>query len=341
VRDAPIDGLIRKMLSARTQESSECCVDENLMAAYLEASLSPKEMAEFESHVSDCAICRETLALAIGLGNREEAGRPVIATEPRKARSRFFRFVPVAGVLILAIALIPVISKLAHKQAEKPPQNQVAELHMAAKPVQKTEIAEQTAKSEPIKPKTAEVIRIQSLSEKKTLEKQVFEDKKEKAPLTAALLKGAEPVPAVPPIEKDADLPSKSAQDERTDESTQGYKLAAAAPTPRIPLSQIDVSRYSALNSVPPIVSSNSLPPTSMMLGSDKSATEFKKIGDKEFYLNSGIWIDRQCAEHRDSLVIEVLPVVPEHEAILKQYPDLRNLLPAMVYWNGKIYLLR
>jgi hypothetical protein len=321
------------MLSTRTQASSERCVNENLMAAYLEASLSPKETAEFESHVSDCAICRETLALAIGIGNQEGAGRPVIDAEPGRARSRFFRLVPVAGVLILAIALIPVISKLMHKQAEKPPKNQIAELHMAATPFQKTEITEQPAKSEPIKPRPAETIKIQSPPERKPLEQQVFKDKKEESSLTAAFLKEAETAPA--------DLPAKSAREERTDESAQGYKPAATAPTSSIPLNQIDVGRFSALNSVPPMVTSNALPPTSMMLGSEKSATELKKIGDKEFYLNSGIWIDRQCAEHRDSLVIEVLPVVPEHEAILKQYPNLRNFLPAMVYWNGKIYLLR
>jgi hypothetical protein len=340
VRDAPIDGLIRKMLSARAQDSSELCVNENLMAAYLEASLSPEEMADFESHVSGCAICRETLALAIRLGEREEANRPVVATKLRKERSRFFRFVPVAGVMILVIAMIPVINKLAHKQNEKLPKNQVAELHLAPKPVQKTEITEQTDKRESIKPKTAEVNRIQRSLEKKPLESQVFEDKKEEASSTATLLKGAEPATAVPSIQKDADMSARSAREERADESSQVFK-PAAAPTPHIPLNQIDTSRFSALNSVPPLVTSNTLPPTSRLVGSEKNANEFKKIGDKEFYLNSGIWIDRQCAEHRDSLVIEVLPVVPEHEAILKQYPDLRNLLPAMVYWNGKIYLLR
>ncbi len=334
-----MDGLIRKMLSASAQESSERCVNENLTAAYLEAGLSPKEMVEFESHVSDCAICRETLALAIRLGGQESASPYVAAAETGKTRPRLLRFVPVLGVLVIAIALIPVLSKLAHKKNEKITKNQVAEIHLTAKPVQKTEIAEQPAKREAIEPKTDEVTRIPTPREKKPLEKQAFKDKKEKVSSTTALLKGAEPAAAVLSIQKDADMSAKSSREERADDSKQS-SLPAGAPTPYIPLSQIDVGRYSALNSLPPMVS-NVILPTDRLVGSEKNASEFRKIGDKEFYLNSGIWIDRQCAEHRDSLVLEVLPVVPEHAAILKQYPDLRNLLPAMVFWNGKIYLLR
>jgi hypothetical protein len=339
VSDAPIDGLIRKMLSGRGHDSSEHCVNENLMAAYLETSLSPKEAAEFESHVSDCAICREALAIAIRMGGQEEPG--VISAEPGRIRFRFFKLVPIAGVLILLIALIPTFYKLksTHRQNESLIKTQEAELRSPAKTIQKNELTKPEVERVAVKSKTVKETGIQSTDAKKPVESKLLDYRKAESSRPEALQKELTLPDAVKITEKDADLPLKPVQDEKADDAKQVEKTMAAATAPSS-LTQLDVGRFTALNSVPPTVS-NTLPPPGMLIGSGKDAGETKKIGDKEFYLNSGIWIDRQCAEHRDILVIEILPVVPEHETILKQYPALRNLLPAMVYWNGKIYLLR
>jgi hypothetical protein len=57
--------------------------------------------------------------------------------------------------------------------------------------------------------------------------------------------------------------------------------------------------------------------------------------------LISGIWVDRQCSEHRDGTAIEILRNVPEYESIVAQYWELRELQPFMIYWNRKVYLVR
>ena len=96
MRDAPIDGLIRKSLSAGVRRTPDHYVSENLMAAYLEASLSPQEMSAFEAHVSDCAICQEVLAVYMKLQPHEADGLPNEALPEKKTLFRFSLPIPVA-----------------------------------------------------------------------------------------------------------------------------------------------------------------------------------------------------------------------------------------------------
>jgi hypothetical protein len=74
---------------------------------------------------------------------------------------------------------------------------------------------------------------------------------------------------------------------------------------------------------------------------SSSNAQAPKKIGDKEFYFNSGWWIDRQARYKPDDYFIEITSTDPEYESILAQYKQLRNLRPVLIYWENEFYILR
>jgi hypothetical protein len=68
---------------------------------------------------------------------------------------------------------------------------------------------------------------------------------------------------------------------------------------------------------------------------------DWRKIRDKVFDRESGLWVDRQCAKHPEAEVIEITEYAPEYRSILNEYPQLSDLLPVKIYWEGKIYLRR
>jgi hypothetical protein len=69
---AAMDGLIRRSL-AQKAGAAENCLGPATLAAYYERSLDAQEMASCDAHVSQCAACRELLAL---MARAEEEPRP-------------------------------------------------------------------------------------------------------------------------------------------------------------------------------------------------------------------------------------------------------------------------
>ena len=136
MRDAPIDGLIRKSLSAGVRRAPDHYVDENLMAAYLEASLSPQEMSAFEAHVSDCAACQELLAVYMKLQPHKDDDLPNGALSDKKTLFRFSIPIPALGVLLVCVVIAAVFFRFQNKTPESTGKDQVAELQA---PVQQPE----------------------------------------------------------------------------------------------------------------------------------------------------------------------------------------------------------
>ena len=62
--DSTMDGLIRRSLNT-ANAAAQNCPDPEIVAAYYERSLDPKERARFETHLSSCARCREQLAVMV------------------------------------------------------------------------------------------------------------------------------------------------------------------------------------------------------------------------------------------------------------------------------------
>ena len=356
MRDAQMDDLLRKVLSERPRESSQSCANENLMAAYLESELSPRETAEFESHVAECAYCREILALSMKMQPRDPAVHPVPAGDARRTLFRFAIPVPILGALILAVVLVPVV----YKAVKKPslPETQVAEVRA---PLQKAEVPETDAPAAPqgYRLQKGSIEREGREAEKRAPEPRILEKKTEMAAAADAAAQGLAPAAAVGDeatekartrVSPSGALKSESGMPDAETLSAsvhQSEKLAiAAAPAPPPPTPAPEAGRaVSMLNSQGP-VALNAVRPNEVLLGSGKDESkrkdaESRHIGDKVFYRNAGMWIDRQSTEHRDRPIIEILPAVPEHKSIVTKYPALRSLLPVVIYWKGTNYLLR
>jgi hypothetical protein len=393
VRDASIDSLIQKMISVRMRESSESCADANTMAAYLEASLSPQEMAAFEAHVSDCASCQEVLALSMKLQDRDAGGQ---TEEEQSARKKLlFRFaipIPVLGGVVAAIVLIAVLFRMVSDSGKniQPPQS--AELHA---PARQTEIATRNIPPPPpVADKDSLVV------EKPKLDARLSENKAKalSSPISNAETESIPPAtraesippsaPAVvepaPGISAEADMQKMEAKGgafPRGEESIARPSIYAAqnriaasntlnmapinATSPRDAMIRLgDLLQRRDLKAEAgeqraQIVEGIGQNHTNPAQGGKKIASqglgggvrqasrasiereESRKIGEKAFYLSSVYWIDGQCIEHQDEPIVEITSAAPEYGQILTQYPELRNLRPALIYWNGKIYLLR
>ncbi len=70
-----------------------------------------------------------------------------------------------------------------------------------------------------------------------------------------------------------------------------------------------------------------------------------KKIGDRIFVLISGFWIDRTCTARADAQLVETQSGSATYEAIRKAVVGFDELLAAgesaLIFWDGKIYLIR
>jgi len=315
VRDSPIDGLIRKMLSAHKGEIPEGCANENLVSAYLEASLTLQETAEFESHVAHCDLCQQVLVLAMKVHPGETAIRPACALSSRKIIFRFSIPIPVLGVLILAGLLIPVLFKVRQNRKESLSGNQVAVLQ----PIPQR--AETETQNSPILAPEADASR--SVSELPHLKASLAD--KRRVDESAALLQ-AQPAPPVPADQVVAATPGATPRNDRA---------ATTTPGPAMTPDTIEGRQLRTMHS---------MPPKNTLLGKGQNMPAnavTKQIGDKVFYQNLGMWIDRQCNEHREDPIMEMPPNGPEYESILTQYPELRDLRPVVVCWGSKIFRVR
>ena len=62
--DSTMDGLIQRSLST-ANAAAQNCADPEIVASYYERELDPNDRARFETHLSNCARCREQLAVMV------------------------------------------------------------------------------------------------------------------------------------------------------------------------------------------------------------------------------------------------------------------------------------
>jgi hypothetical protein len=82
-RDKAIEKLVAQKLRAGAATPSAACPDAEVLAAYFERTLAPKERATWEDHFSSCARCQAQLAALARMSSGEE-GSPAAA--PMRAR---------------------------------------------------------------------------------------------------------------------------------------------------------------------------------------------------------------------------------------------------------------
>jgi hypothetical protein len=238
--------------------------------------------------------------------------------------------IPVLGAICVAVIVGAVLFRLMPTLGKKPAMPQSAELHLPAtstEPMPAAPESESVMRSAPMPAPSAAMDG--SAGETPLDQPLSYEHRKELAPPSAHALP-----PAAPAVQDDtAAAEVARAEKDRAAEvpaAQEELKSATAAP-PRADREQAARMKAGA-------------PPAALLGGSiqaQSGATASRIIGDKEFYPESGIWIDRQCAGRQGEPIIEIAPPDPEYEAILARYKELRNLRPAKICWNSRIYLLR
>jgi hypothetical protein len=345
-----MDDLIRKTVSTGMREPSSECADENVMAAYLEGNLSAQEKAAFEDHASRCSSCQEILALSMKLQNPEATER--VSREKSAGKRTLFRFsipIPVLGG-VAVIVLIVVLFRFFSDSQQKLSTPQVAELHS---PAREAEVMKPNAPiPEPMENKS-------NLVQEPPAARMSVPEEKLKGAALSEVQTDRQTIPPAAPIVKTEEAKTVESRDlvgETKVAELPATEVAAAAHSRSnekldAPSSlgaasdQMDKLQDLALNAVlpppPSLKPQKAKAAESAVLRTRSDATGSRQIGEKVFYRDSGIWTDRQCAEHPDDPVIEIKNEAPDYKSILEQYPGLRDLLPAKIYWNGKTYLLR
>lgn len=96
-----MDGLIRRSL-AQKADAAENCPGPETLAAYYERSLDAQERANCDTHVSQCAACREQLAL---MERAAEEPRPAAAADARHGWLWDWRWLATAAAALLALTV--------------------------------------------------------------------------------------------------------------------------------------------------------------------------------------------------------------------------------------------
>jgi hypothetical protein len=396
VRDAPIDGLIRKSLSAGVRRTPDHYVSENLMAAYLEASLSPQEMSAFEAHLSDCAICQEILAVYMKLQPHEADGLPNAALPEKKTLFRFSLPIPVLGALLVCAVIAAMFFRFQYGSKGDSGKNQVAELRAPVQPPAgqpMDRMLQNAPRPVPLPNQPGNELERKSVRMEKAVPEEKgkaagsvdmpaarFDKLAEATPsavpppvpvpaatsvaagaLAAADGNPAEPAPseALALAPSTVSAPSKagtlSAADIRLEskQKKDGGAVVPAATDEQDAIASIRTQQplsrphiYAAQNRIATSLYTTSSFESTLRfaiknLGSNIKSAESKAIADRVYYKNLGYWIDKQCTEHPDSEIVELASEAPEYKGILAQYPDLKAILPVIVYWQGKICMLR
>jgi cytoskeletal protein RodZ len=101
-RDKAIDKLLARRLSARLRDEGKDCPDAEILAAYVERTLSPGERQACETHLVACRFCQDQVAELARLNESdemEEAARPVRA----KPKTVWFRWALAAPALVALV----------------------------------------------------------------------------------------------------------------------------------------------------------------------------------------------------------------------------------------------
>lgn len=371
MKDARMDDLIRKELSAVLREArGQSCPDENLMAAYLEASLSPGETAQLESHLSSCAACQEVLALALKLQAPDApAARPARAVSWR----RLFRLaipIPALGAGLAAAFVIALFFTWDRWFDDSSPELQkdqaIATLRSPQTPAPAGEAVqvrkdEVTVRGEPLSAGTGGRGKTERGPAPATKTKEMDFGTGERASLmgreqplreqiqaeTKAGSIAGEEMAAHDLEPADLQVESQRGDSGNVPPPQARAGMPAGAAASRAELSVPAAPRPNDRSLAGGFSALNMAPMAQTLVPDEKAFVELKRgvskeIGGKTFYRRpDGIWIDGDCVEHRGAPLIEVLPAVPEYREILARYPGLDDLVPVVIHWNESNYFLR
>jgi hypothetical protein len=102
---AKMPNIVRSRLARRTPGSANTHPDANLLAAFAEQTLLPRERTEVTAHLADCADCREYLAVAFTIESSDMTVAHSMGAVSRGGFGQWRRATAVAACCVLATAL--------------------------------------------------------------------------------------------------------------------------------------------------------------------------------------------------------------------------------------------
>jgi hypothetical protein len=324
VKDTHFDKAVRKALPGGAPSP---CPDENLMAAYLDGVLSGQDRERFEDHASQCASCREVLAMAIEMAEQSSDAPPLRAF--RRPAFRFFIPATVAAGIVLAVAT-GILLLQTFREGETP-QSAAVRPGTPDRDARQKSLLE-TAPSAPSGSARAAA----------------------HAGATAAREKEVVPPvgPRPSPLRAPEGRPLVAEESRATDAAAPPEGNRAAAGERR------KASAYAARLDHP-IAQRPSAPPTegkpaesapedvvamSAGLGQSRDSAAVRKVGELTFRLAGGYWLDSRCGDQKEDAARLVAADADALAGILKEHPGLKALVdtgtPVIVRYQDRNYVL-
>jgi hypothetical protein len=101
-RDKAFDRMMAHKLDARLQDEGRDCPDAEILAAYVERTLSPAERQTWETHLVACRFCQEQVAQLVRLSESDEI-EEAAKRAPAKPRVAWFRWALAAPALVALV----------------------------------------------------------------------------------------------------------------------------------------------------------------------------------------------------------------------------------------------
>jgi len=356
-----MDGAMQKALAAHKDQAAGSCLDENILAAYMEARLDPSERQRVENHASNCVSCQELMGLALRLFEPEAELEAAEAAESPSKKVLFHFTLPVSvlAMIVLTLGAGYLFFRVLRESTPIQTAPHVAELRSPAKPE-----GISAPKSQAVSPPKEKAVPSEQQTEASAREPQRSKarltPKVTLPPPTTEIALAREPATQPPPVLEPTPPVAVRALEARAEggAADKSSVIAAnlgesrpagagavspgvgrmnlAAARPEAPLKVQAVAQFS-----PEFTPRDAVLNLARLVPSERNTLLETKLRDRTFYFNSGYWIDGQCTEHPNGEFAEIKSDSADHEQIMKSLPDLRKMRPAIVYWDAKNCIIR
>ena len=351
-------------MTQSSEQLATTCPDDNTVAAYLDAALTPEQKSGFEQHASTCASCRELLGLAISLGGPEVA--PVVEPAAELGRRPLWnwRIHPATALAVLSIIAVGAAVLLVRTGKQEPPK-QIASVQAPARTESTDTLSAHLSENRAAQDKAVieERREPQAPALRRVKERSVPQAPAASAPVgefkskAPAEAESGQPAAVVPMqtgavgAAKAVAGPPPSGKEEPGGAARRDATVSEEMALQEVSqLNAADESRPAAAPSRPAAYrwAPGPLPAEAIRtLGeADRSAIPYPRqtVGELLFYRVGAYWIDSRCIDGRQAPVLELKSDSSELRSILSSLPDLSRLKAAgvrvMVSHEGKTWVL-
>lgn len=146
-RDKAIEKLVSEKLRKGAVASGAACPDAEILAAYVERALTPRERASWEIHFDACARCQMHIAELVRLGEADQAEAPALSPAPEK-RAFGLRWAWAAPMLVALVVAGLWYTGEFNRPLNQPRQTNAPVRTPAPAPAKAPEAGENAAKKE-------------------------------------------------------------------------------------------------------------------------------------------------------------------------------------------------